>query len=213
MRRLNRIKSIDGVICAIANEDGNNKIIQIAKKNNCKIYIGSKENVLFRMLNAGIKYNADILLRVTSDCPLIDPIVCDKVINKLIKGNYDYVSNNLKPSFPHGLDCEAFYISGLKKSKLEFKKTKNKLIKEHVTYFLKRNIAFKKFNIRSNIPLTRYERWTLDNSTDLKFFNELSKHLSSKEIVNLDWQSLLNIINKNPKLQKINNTTHHFWFD
>lgn len=213
LKRLKRIKGIDGVICAVAKEDHIDDILNIAKKNQCKIYIGSKENVLYRMLNAGKKYNADILLRVTSDCPLIDPEICNKVINKLIKNNYDYVSNNLSPSFPHGLDCEAFYLSSLEKSKIEFKKTKNKMIKEHVTYFLKRNSNFKKYNLKSSILLNRYERWTLDNALDLKFFGEISKYLSQEKLVSIGWQELLELINKNPSLQKINNISHHFWFE
>lgn len=213
LKRLNKIKSIDGVICAIAKEKGNEKIIEIAKKNKCLIFIGSTKNVLNRILKAGLKFKADILLRVTSDCPLIDPQVCERIIQKIIKGKYDYVSNNLSPSFPHGLDCEAFKLKCLIDTKKEFIKTKDKNIKEHVTFGIKKNPKYKKYNLNSNISLSRYERWTLDNKIDLKFFRKLSKYIDKKDIINLNWLDILKIINSNKELQNINNTTHHFWFE
>lgn len=213
LQRLKQIKNIDGVICAVANEKNNKKILDIVKKNKCLIFIGSKDNVFERIYKAGKKFNADIILRVTSDCPLVDPKICESAINKLKIGNYDYVSNNLEPSFPHGLDCEAFRFKILNQSKKILESTNDQSIKEHVTSHIKKNKNIKKYNIKSNLKLNRYERWTLDNKIDLKFFKELSKYINDKDLIKIQWKDILKIINKNKNLQKINNTTHHFWFE
>ena len=90
---------------------------------------------------------------------------------------------------------------------------KNLSLKEHVTTFMKKNDKIKKYNIYSNIKLNRYERWTLDNRIDLKFFRELSKHINNKDLIDISWKNILNIIEKNKSLQTINNTSHHFWFE
>jgi len=209
--RLKNINNVDEVVCAIANENNSKKIINICKKNNVKFFLGSKNNVLERIYFASKKNKADIVLRVTSDCPLIDPDLCHSLIQKLIKKKLDYASNNLTPSFPHGLDCEVFTFKALEKA---YRYSLNNPINshlEHVTTYLKQNKRFKKENLKCNIKMKRYERWTLDTELDYKFLNKVFSIIQNDKFY-YNWRKVLELIDNTPKLQNINNITHHFWF-
>lgn len=209
--RLKNIDTASNVVCAIAKEKNSSKIIDLCKKNDVNYYLGSKANVLERIYFAAKKYDGDIIVRVTSDCPLIDPFLCNKLVKILIKKNLDYVSNNIMPSFPHGLDCEVFRFKSLEKA---YKYSLTKPVPshlEHVTTYLKNNNNFKKMNLKCTKKMQRYERWTLDTVLDYKFLNKVFKKIKDDEYY-FKWENVLSLINKNKNLQNINNTTHHFWF-
>ena len=99
-------------------------------KKNIPVYRGSLNDVLARFYFASKKFRIKDIVRITSDCPLIDPMTIDKVCKIYSKNKYDYVSNTIKPTFPDGLDVEIFNFKTLEKT---FKKFKSKYNREHVT--------------------------------------------------------------------------------
>ena len=116
LERCKKIDNINAVCCAIS-DDRESDIIEFkARKSEVYTFRGSEKNVLKRYYQAALYMEADIILRVTSDCPLIDPFICKSVIRNLIENNADYSCNNFPPTWPHGLDCEAFTFNWLNKA-------------------------------------------------------------------------------------------------
>tara|TARA_A100001015_G_scaffold90502_1_gene100789 strand:+ start:1780 stop:2511 length:732 start_codon:yes stop_codon:yes gene_type:complete len=207
LRRLKQVKNVE-LICALASEKNNFKLKNIIKKNNVDYFIGSNSNVLKRYYDIASKRKLKTIIRITSDCPLIDPYLVEKGIKVFKNKKIDYLSNNLTQTWPQGLDFEIFTYNSLKKT---FLHAKNSSQKEHVTEFIRQNNSFKKFNLKNNVKLNRYFRWTIDTKIDYKFFIELYKYYPSI-MSNFKWFDLYKFLNKNYNIQKINATSHHFYF-
>ena len=209
---LNNLKKIENlkIICAIAKEKGNKELKDILNKNQINFYEGSVDNVLHRYYMAAKKFNCKKnIIRITSDCPLIDVGLIKKGINLFMKRKIDYLSNNLEPSFPHGLDFEIFTFKALEET---IKQCTKKSEKEHVTEYIKKNKKFKKINLKNNIKLDKYYTRTVDTNLDYKFIKVLYREfLIKKKIFN--WVQVLNFLKKNNKINQINASTHHFYFN
>jgi spore coat polysaccharide biosynthesis protein SpsF len=175
---LQRAKKIGyEVIVATTKRTKDDIIVTIAKKSNVKVYRGKTKNVLDRYIQAATENQIDTIVRITSDCPLIDPSESKKVIQKFLKGNFDYVATDEK-SYPKGLDTECFDLETLKRV---VKSTNEKLDKEHVTQYIYNNP--KKFKIgflinKKSIPTTM--RWVVDYKEDLIFIKKIYSRLYKK---------------------------------
>ena len=207
---LDRVKKIDSdiIICAVAKEIGNNNLIKAIKKNNVEIYEGSKNNVLLRYYKAAKKFKVKTIIRITSDCPLIDPFLVNIGIKIYKRRKLDHLCNNLPPTWPHGLDYEIFDFDILEQA---LKKTLTPYDKEHVTPSLRSNNKIKRLNIKNSIKLSKYYRWTLDTKLDYLFLRKLFK-LRPKLYFNFDWRDLHKYLNNKKNLQSINTSSHHFYF-
>ena len=207
---LNRIKKIhsDLIICAVAKEPKNKSLLKAIKQNNVAIYEGSKNNVLLRTYRAAKKFKVNTIIRITSDQPLIDPKLVNIGIKIFNKKNLDYLSNNLYPSWPHGLDFEIFSFKTLKKT---LKRAKTLSDKEHVTSYMKRNKSLKKFNLKSSISLKKYYRWAFDTKLDFIFLKKLFQSRPQLKY-NFNWYDLFIFLKKKSNLQSINASSHHFYF-
>ena len=181
----------------------NNKNVElknyIIKNKFTNIYEGSSENVLSRYYGAAKKFSSDIIIRVTSDCPLIDPKILDQMILKFLKSNVNYLSNTLNPTFPDGYDIEIFDFKTLKKTFLKAKKLTDK---EHVTSYIKKNKdKFKVENFYHSNNLSNL-RLTLDEQIDFELITKLTKLMKNKYFFGL--KEVEKIYKKNPKLFTIN---------
>ena len=164
------------------------------KKKKIIYFRGDEKNVLKRFYLSAKKYDSDIIIRVTSDCPFTDPKLVDKFLKIFIKKKYDYYGNVNPRSFPDGFDIEIFNFKTLSRT---FKLTKNKYDLEHVTPFMINSRKFKKgnFSLKDNFSKIRV---TLDNENDLKVIRYLAKYTNSKRY--FSWKSILNkikLMNKN----------------
>jgi spore coat polysaccharide biosynthesis protein SpsF len=167
LERCRRIKGTDAVVCAMPNEAESLALERIAYACGASVFRGSEHDVLSRYLGAARQAGADLVMRVTSDCPLIDPAVCDAVLQLRAREGADYATNNMPRSFPHGLDCEAFTTEALAQADRE---TREPYDREHVTPWLRRAAHFKRVNFASGDPSLARHRWTLDYPEDLTFF-------------------------------------------
>ncbi len=198
IERLKKSKQIDDIIVAIPNTKPNNNLEIFLKKNNINTFRGSEKNVLKRYLECSRKYKINNLLRITSDCPLIDPKIIDKMAKEFKKNNLDYFSNIQERTFPDGMDIEF-----LKKETLE-KTYKNVIYdydKEHVTPYILRSNIFKKKNYFYKKDYSKV-RITLDYPSDLKILNNIIKNFKNldfgiDEIIKV--HNNLKINNKNAK--------------
>src|SRR5215831_4635344 len=106
--RCRAIPSVDAVVIATTDREEDAAIVAAAERACALVHRGSVEDVLSRYAGAAKLAEADVVLRVTSDCPLIDPGICDRLIRLRAAAGVDYAANNMPRLYPHGLDCEAF---------------------------------------------------------------------------------------------------------
>lgn len=114
--RANKCRMVNEVIVATTTDEEDNQIVKIAEKNSVRYFRGSRDDVLSRYYFAAKMAKADVIVRVTSDCPCIDPEVIDRLITHHINGGFHYSSNTIKRTFPHGLDAEVFNFDVLEEA-------------------------------------------------------------------------------------------------
>lgn len=209
VNRVKAAKKVDEVVVATTTNKADQKIVNFCKKNNINFFEGSEKDVLDRFYQTAKKYAADIVIRVTADCPLIDPFIIDKAISKFQKGHFDHlgvatgagVANQKIKKFPDGLDCEVFSFEVLEKAA---KNAKDPNEREHVTmYTWKRPELFKIGALYSKKDYSSY-RFTVDYPKDLKFVKEIYQKLFRMDSV-FKMEEVIKLVEKNPELLKINN--------
>ncbi len=184
------------VIVATTKRKMDDPIIEIAKKSKVKFFRGSKNDVLDRYYKAAKKFGLEGIIRVTSDCPIIDPKESIKVIKLLKSEKIDYVSLDDK-TYPDGLDTEGFTFQILEQA---WKYAKLKSEREHVTpYIQKKELRKKSISYKKNIS---YLRLTIDHQEDLNFLKAIFGKLRNKEDIHL--KDILKILEENPQLIEIN---------
>lgn len=182
LKRLKESRFANEFIVATAYEEGVEKISHIAEKSGFKtsIYDGDVNNVLARFLKVIKEFNLDIVIRVTSDCPLIDSSLIDEIINDFLQNKVDYLSNTLLDKYPDGQDIEVFSAVALKQSS-EYDLKPSDL--EHVTLKLKNHNKFQKKEFSGSSLLDNKfnkVRMTVDYEEDLKVIELLVNTLGSK---------------------------------
>jgi len=199
INRAKLVKGVDQIILITSKKKEDKVLLKIAKEYGILSFAGDLNNVLDRHYQCAKLYNADPIIRITGDCPLIDPKLVTKFLRFFKKQNYDYVTNNIPPSFPVGLDVEIFSFRALKKA------AKNSTLLsqiEHVMPYIRDNPKkFKIFSFKNKIDLSEY-RWTVDENKDFKFVRRIYSLMKPKLIFYTP--DILKIILKNPKILKIN---------
>jgi glutamate-1-semialdehyde aminotransferase/spore coat polysaccharide biosynthesis protein SpsF (cytidylyltransferase family) len=176
IRRLQKSNYIHKIVVASSKKDEDLKIKNICKKINIEFYRGSENDVLDRYYKAARFFKARNIVRITADCPLIDPKIVDEVIAKHFQKKADYTTNTMPATFPDGFDVEIFKFSALEKAwKVSRKKS---FLKEHVTTYIRSNSKFKKFNValKSNYSFLRL---TIDEPIDFEVINDVTKNFSN----------------------------------
>ena len=164
IRRVRQSKLLDEVIIATTVNSDDDEIVEVAIKEDAPYYRGSLDNVLERYYEAALKFELDIVVRITSDCPCVDWTTIDDIIQSHIDSDAEYTSNTLLETFPRGIDCEVFNFDVLKEAYLN---ASEKYEKEHVTpYIYKTNPD--KFQINKYVSSNDYSdiRITLDTPQD-----------------------------------------------
>ena len=136
VNRLTYAKTIDQIVIATTVNEKDDQIEAWCKENNITCFRGSENDVLNRYYSTSTAFPSDVVVRITADDPFKEPAVIDMVVNKLINEDYDHVTNNFPPSFPEGLDCEAFTFKALEESE---KATHDSFEREHVTQYIYHN--------------------------------------------------------------------------
>jgi spore coat polysaccharide biosynthesis protein SpsF len=176
IERLRRVKLADQIVVATTTNDTDQPIIDLCDRMSIPVYRGSENDVLARYHGAAIAHQADVVVRVTSDCPAIDPQVIDQVIQLYVSEypKYDYISNCLERTYPRGLDTEVFSFKALDES---FHQATEQLDREHVTPFIHRQTA------RYNLGQVSYfenhsdHRWTVDTPEDFELIRQMIEAL------------------------------------
>ena len=167
------------VIIATTDRKIDDDIIKIAEKCGVGYFRGKTKDVLDRYFKAAMKFDGDIIVRITADCPLIDPYESEKVVKKFLSKNYDYVSNDSE-TYPNGLDTECFSFLALKKA---WKCAKLKSEREHVTPYIWKNPTQFKIGFVHNKTRTRLDnlKWSVDYLDDIKFVKKVYSRLYNSD--------------------------------
>ena len=191
-------KIIEKIIVAIPDSIEDDVTYNHLLSKKIQTYRGSLKNVLDRYYQCAKNISSSVIVRVTADCPLIDPEIVDKVITKFIKNKFDYVSNTHPRTFPYGTETEVFSFNALEKA---WNETRNDFDREHVTpYFYKNPNKFSIGNVIQEKNQSNY-RWTIDYNEDLELVKYIANNIIKKPILTSD---IINLIIKNPNLLKIN---------
>lgn len=200
IERINRSIRIDKILIATSTDTSDDAIESICSQMKVLCFRGSLDDVLDRFYQATLYYKPDHIVRLTGDCPLIDPQTIDNVIDYYTSGNFDYVSNTLKPTFPDGLDVEIFSYAALETARKEASLPSQR---EHVTPYIYQHPD--KFNIGSyehNTDLS-HMRWTVDKQEDFVFVNNIYDLLYPFN-ENFTFRDILDLLKSNPSLLEIN---------
>jgi spore coat polysaccharide biosynthesis protein SpsF len=205
LQRILKSKYITKLKVATTTEPDAFKIIDICKPLGVEVHQGSLNNVLERFYETALPESPDWVVRLTSDCPLIDATVIDQIINYAIDHNLDYVSNTLEPTYPDGLDAEVFKFSVLERAVKDAQLTSEL---EHVTPYIWKNSTFKGGNLFSsecirNEPDYSAIRLTVDTAEDFGVIDRLITLLGPDQ----PWMDYVNALKQNPEIQQLNE--HH----
>ncbi|MDF2882753.1 MAG: kdsB1 [Clostridiaceae bacterium] len=173
INRIKKSKLIDKIIIATTDNKNDDAIVNLLKKVDVGIFRGNEEDVLDRYYKAAKEYNADIIVRITSDNPLMDYRVVDGIIENLINEKTDYSCNNMPRTFPYGMDCECFTFKVLQEA---WENAKEPYEREHVTPYIRNNKFYKKSNLLNSRDLSNL-RFTVDTIDDFKYVEKIYENL------------------------------------
>ncbi len=202
LERILKSKKISKLVIATTINKKDKIISDIASKIGVDFFKGSEDDVLDRFYHAAKKYNPKWIVRLTSDCPLIDAVLIDEIIRKGQKEDLDYCSNTLIEAYPDGEDIEVFKFHSLKKAWREAKSLSDR---EHVTSFIKNNSSFLKGKIfkSNNFPCSNNfnkVRLTVDELEDFKVI----EYLINKLGFDAGWRDYTNEYLKNNYISSLN---------
>lgn len=202
IERLTYSKEIDEIIVLTTREIEDDPIVSFCEENHIICFRGSEEDVLDRYYQASLQRKPDAIVRITADCPLIDPDIVDQIV-KVFRHEYpniDYISNSLQKTFPPGLDVEVFSFKALEKA---FQNAVYPEEREHVTvYFYRHPELFILKNIAHTLSLNHH-RWTVDTPEDFALVCLILEHLYP---VNPQFRlhDILNLLSYHPEWLKLN---------
>lgn len=199
--RTAKIKSVKKVIVATTDKEEDDVLEGIIKNSGADLFRGSEEDVLDRYYQAARLFGLDPVIRITSDCPLLDPGIAEKVVEVYSSlKDCDYASNSHPPTFPDGMDVEIFSFKSLEKS---WKEAKLPSEREHVTSYMAKNPQiFKMLNLANGEDLSNL-RMTLDEKEDLTVIKRICKELYKTDHF-FSLGDILSLIREKPELMEIN---------
>jgi len=202
LNQLNYSKLFNDKIIATTSNSEDDVIFNFCKSKEIKCYRGSQDDVLDRYYNCAKKFSINTIIRITSDCPLMDPQVVDAVIDFYLKNSYDYVNNCYNRTYPYGNDVEIFSLKVLEKV---WEKATKPSEREHVTPYIYNNPdEFSLGWIENKENLSEFH-WTIDRKEDLIFVQNIFKKISKRPILMKD---IIDVIKDDPSLLEINKNTN-----
>jgi spore coat polysaccharide biosynthesis protein SpsF (cytidylyltransferase family) len=200
---INRVQAaqlVDDILVATTSKKIDIKVVNLCSSIGIKCFSGSEEDVLDRYYQSAKSFKPEHIVRVTADCPLIDPEIIDSVIDLHLKKKADYTSNVISGRFPDGEDVEVFTFNTLYRAWHDARLFSER---EHVTPYMKKNSdIFKIGSLDCNRDLSG-KRWTLDNPEDYEFIKIIYRNLYPENHL-FGMKEIIEFINNNPDIENIN---------
>ena len=202
VKRLSLAEEIDDIVLAIPDSPSNDELELFVKQRNWNVFRGSEDDVLSRYYHAAIRFQADIVVRITSDCPLVDPVIIDQTIRRHARDGNDYTAVGVEGGFPRGLDVEVFNFNTLA---ISYDKAVERSEREHVTLFIYQNPKLFRICFVEAIGVLRRPdiRLTVDTEEDLLLVREIYSYLDNCGD-HFSTEDVLATIENSPYLQSIN---------
>jgi spore coat polysaccharide biosynthesis protein SpsF len=221
--RTSRSATVKETLIATTTESSDDPIAEYCDFGGIPFTRGSQFNVLDRYYQAAKKFKADVVVRITADCPVIDPALIDDVVNTLLEDEYDFVCNRLPPPFhrtyPIGLDTEACTFKALEQA---WKQGKEPQHREHAMPYFYEGVELTRQSrtLETGISPRGYKvallnhttdfgdyRWTVDTPEDLEFMRQVYSRFDSRD--DFTWKEVLDLVHNEPKLMEINASVQH----
>jgi len=200
-QRLGKAKNLDQIILATSTAKANAPLVSEAKRLRLECFQGDEMNVLARFGEAAKKYNADVVVRITGDCPLVDSTLLDNMLEYFSRANCDYLTNGFPPTFPDGMDIEIFKSDALLESE---ELDQSKYNKEHVTPFIRESGLFKVENFCTKHINIQHDfsslRLTVDEQNDLDLIRKIFEFFQPD--IHFSWLKAVNFLQSQPDLIK-----------
>ncbi|NEO12175.1 MULTISPECIES: glycosyltransferase family protein [unclassified Moorena] len=202
IERLRRVKLADEIVIATTINQTDEPIVELCNSISIPYFRGSEEDVLARYYGAAVEHQADVVVRVTSDCPLIDPQVIDQVIQFYLdhQGEYDYVSNSLQRTYPRGMDTEVFSFAALDEA---FHEASAQPDREHVTPFIHRQPERYRLGHVTYVEDNSNHRWTVDTAEDFELIRRMLEALYSQQ-PEFTLEYCLDLVSQHPDWSELN---------
>ncbi len=206
LNRVKRCRTVDEIIVATGEGVENDAIEGVVASLGYPVFRGSENNVLARYARAANAFKADVVVRLTGDCPLMDPGVVDLLVRTRAEQDLDFCTNVLPPTWPDGLDVAVFTSRILTTADKEAEKPSER---EHVVPWmwhqtpLKGGTRFKGGNVPSPVDLSHH-RWTIDEASDLLFLRALASFMGSEGLIMAGYRDLLDVLQRNPRFREMN---------
>jgi len=191
--RLSESKRIDKIVVATTERPDDDRLAKTVEGLGYSIFRGSEDDVLDRFYHAALFFGSKTIVRITGDCPLIDPNLVDGVIELYQETGVDYASNVNPPTYPDGLDTEVFSFSALEKA---FANAITPYEREHVTHFFTQDRQLNKANLAAEVDHS-LERWTIDYPEDLVVIENILRHFETDR--NFGWKDVLDLHESHPE--------------
>lgn len=202
LERIKRAELLDAIVVATTEKPTDRSIEEVCKLLDIPVFRGAEDDVLDRFYQAAKEQQAEVVVRLTADCPLIDPAIIDQVVTFYINNlpEYDYVSNTEARTFPRGMDVEVFSMEALEEAWQQSKKPEER---EHVTPYIYRNRKLFDIGIVMRGTNEAKRRWTVDTPEDLELITKILETLyPEKPKFTID--DIFAVLEENPEWEKIN---------
>lgn len=200
LARVRRARKLDDIVVATSTARADDAIDAFCRAHRFAVFRGSEADVLDRYYRAALEHRADDIVRITADCPLIDPEIIDRVVEEFFLADCDYAANILRRTYPHGLDTEICKFSVLASA---WRAATLPPEREHVTPYLRDSSRFKLHSVERAEHLPQgYYRWTVDELCDLEFVRAIYAHLGTARP--FSWRAVVELLNAHPELRDIN---------
>ncbi len=221
--RTSRATSVHQVLVATTTDASDDPVAACCDSMGISHTRGSLYDVLDRYYQAAFQSKADVIVRITGDCPVIDPVLIDECVNMLLNGSFDFACNRLPPPFtrtyPIGLDTEVCTFTALERAWNQAKETFHR---EHVMPYLYEGVELKAVSSQLSAGITQrgfkiaqlhhdpdygQMRWTVDTPEDLEFMQKVYSRFDNRD--DFSWQDVLHLLRDEPELAAINSTVRH----
>lgn len=202
IERLRCVRNVADFVIATTSNEADDDIVRLCQRLGCTVFRGSETDVLGRYYETAKRYHADTVVRVTADCPIIDPLVVEQVLDFYLKrkDSYDYVSNTRFRTFPRGMDTEVFSFQVLEEA---FGGASLPYEREHVTpFFYTHPERYRIGEVRHRINLSHH-RWTVDTREDFELIRRIISALYPRS-TGFSMEDTLNLLEKHPDWTRIN---------
>ncbi|MCZ8344728.1 MAG: aminotransferase class III-fold pyridoxal phosphate-dependent enzyme [Leptospira sp.] len=194
IKRLSGAKLVNQIMLATSTDDKNIPLVNHVRSLGYDVFQGSENDVLSRYYHAVKDIKPDAIVRITGDCPLVDPKIVDQIIETFLEKKVDYASNTIKPTYPDGIDVSMASFQALERA---FKEATSEFDREHIMPYIRNPEKFKLANVEYKEDYSK-ERWTVDEPEDFEVIQNVFNHFHPR--IDFSWLEVLQLLKDRPEL-------------